>query len=141
MFSKSRNLHRRMKITKEARNLSRQLFQMSLTDGRLDRAKVNSLVQSVIAEKPRHYQGGLEAYQRLLRLEMEKRHAVIESAAPLGDGTANAIVSSLKQKYGEDLTTEFSVNPELIGGMRIKIGSDVWDGSVRQRLSKLQSLL
>ncbi len=130
-----------MKITKEARNLSRQLFQLSLTDGRLDRAKVNSLVQSVLAEKPRHYQGALEAYQRLMRLEMEKRHAVIESAAPLNDGTANAIVSSLKQKYGDDLTIEFSVNPELIGGMRIKIGSDVWDGSVRQRLSKLENQL
>ena len=130
-----------MKITKEARNLSRQLFQLSLTDGRIDRAKVNSLVQSVLTEKPRHYLGGLEAYQRLLRLEMERRHAVIESAAPLGEGTANAIVSSLKQKYGEDLTTEFAVNPELIGGMRIKIGSDVWDGSVRQRLARLQNQL
>ncbi len=130
-----------MKITKEARNLSRQLFQLSLTDGPLDRAKVNSLVQSVITEKPRHYQGALEAYQRLLRLEMDRRHALIESAAPLGEGTANAIVSSLKQKYGEDLTTEFSVNPELIGGMRIKIGSDVWDGTVRQRLTRLQNLL
>ena len=130
-----------MKITKEARNLSRQLFRLSLTDDRIDRAKVSSLVQSMLAEKPRHYQGALEAYQRLLRLEMEKRHATIESAAPLNDGTASAIVSSLKQKYGEDLTTEFSVNPELIGGMRIKIGSDVWDGSVRQRLTHLQSQL
>ena len=130
-----------MKITKEARNLSRQLFRLSLTNDRIDRAKVSSLVQSVIAEKPRHYQGALEAYQRLLRLEMEKRHAVIESATPLNDGTAAAIVSSLKQKYGEDLTTEFTVNQELIGGMRIKIGSDVWDGSVRQRLSKLQNQL
>ena len=59
----------------------------------------------------------------------------------MNDGTANSIVSSLKQKYGEDLTTEFSVNPELIGGMRIKIGSDVWDGSVRQRLAHLQNQL
>lgn len=130
-----------MKITKEARNLSRKLFRLSLTDDRLDRAKVSSLVQSVLTEKPRHYQGALESYQRLLRLEMEKRHAVIESATALNDGTANAIVSSLKQKYGDDLTTEFSVNPELIGGMRIKIGSDVWDGSVRQRLAHLQNQL
>jgi F-type H+-transporting ATPase subunit delta len=130
-----------MKITKEARTLSRQLFRLSLTDDRIDRAKVSSLVQSVLTEKPRHYQAALEAYKRLLRLEIEKRHAVIESATPLNDGTASAIVSSLKQKYGEDLTTEFSVNPELIGGMRIKIGSDVWDGTVRQRLTHLQNQL
>ena len=127
-----------MKITKDARKLSRQLLRLSLTDNRIDRAKVSSLVQSVLTEKPRHYVGALEAFQRLLRLEIEKRHAVIESAAPLSEGTASAVVSGLKEKYGDDVTTEFKVNPELIGGMRIKLGSDVWDGSVRERLARLQ---
>ena len=130
-----------MKITKEARKLSRQLFRLSLTDNRIDRAKVSSLVQSVLAEKPRHYLGGLEAFERLLRLEMDKRHATIESAAPLSEQTSSAVVANLKQKYGDDLTTEFRVNPELIGGMRIKVGSDVWDGSVRERLARLQEQL
>ncbi len=127
-----------MKITKEARKLSRQLFRLSLTDNKIDRAKVSSLVQSILTEKPRHYLGALEAYQRLLRLEMAKHHATIESAAQLSEQTTSAVVSNLKQKYGDELTTEFRVNPELIGGMRIKVGSDVWDGSVRQRLAHLQ---
>lgn len=127
-----------MKITKEARQLARQLFRLSLTDHRIDRAKVNSLVQSVITKKPRHYVGALESFQRLLRLEMDKHHAVIESATPLSEGTSASIVQNLQQKYGQDLTTEFKVNPELIGGMRIKIGSDVFDGSVRSRLALLQ---
>ena len=127
-----------MRISKEARQLSRQLFRLSLTDHRIDRAKVNSVVQAMITEKPRHYMGALEAFQRLLRLEMAKHHAVIESATPLNDGTSASIVENLKQKYGQDLTTEFKVNPELIGGMRIKIGSDVFDGSVKSRLERLQ---
>ena len=126
-----------MKITKDARKLSRQLFRLSLTDNRIDRAKVASLVQSILTEKPRHYLGGLEAFQRLLRLELDKRHATIESATALSEQTSSAVLDNLKQKYGDDLTTEFRVNPELIGGMRIKVGSDVWDGSVRQRLSHL----
>ena len=127
-----------MRISKEARQLSRQLFRLSLTDHKIDRAKVNSLVQSMLTQKPRHYLGALESFQRLLRLEIAKHHAVIESAAPLNDGTAASIVENLKHKYGEDLTTEFQVNPELIGGMRIKIGSDVFDGSVKSRLARLQ---
>jgi F-type H+-transporting ATPase subunit delta len=127
-----------MKITKEARQLSRQLFRLSLTDNRLDRAKVTSIVQTVLTQKPRHYMGALEAYQRLLRLEIDKRHAVIESAGPLSDQTSSSVVDSLKDKYGSDLTVEFKVNPELIGGMRIRVGSDVLDGSVRSRLAKLQ---
>jgi F-type H+-transporting ATPase subunit delta len=127
-----------MKITKEARQLSRQLFRLSLTDNRLDRAKVTAIVQTVLTQKPRHYLGALEAYQRLLRLEIDKRHAVIESASSLSQATSSSVVDSLKQKHGDDLTVEFKVNPELIAGMRIRVGSDVLDGSVRSRLARLQ---
>jgi F-type H+-transporting ATPase subunit delta len=127
-----------MKITKEARQLSRQLFRLSLTDNRLDRAKVTSIVDTVLTKKPRHYMGALEAYQRLLRLEIAKRHAVIESASSLSETTSASVVDSLKQKYGADLTVEFKVNPELIAGMRVRVGSDVLDGSVRSRLARLQ---
>lgn len=127
-----------MKITKEARQLSRQLFRLSFTENKLDRVKVTSIVQTVLAEKPRHYLGALEAYQRLLRLEIAKRHAVIESANSLSGPISSSIVNSLKQKYGDDVTTEFKVNPDLIAGVRIRIGSDVVDGSVRSRLIRLQ---
>lgn len=127
-----------MKTTKEARQLARQLFRSSLSEGKIDREKVSSLVNSVLAEKPRHYLGALEAFQKLLRLELSKRHAVIESAMPLPSSTAESIAQNLRQKYGSDLTTEFSVNADLIGGMRVKIGSDVWDGSVREKLNHLQ---
>ena len=48
---------------------------------------------------------------------------------------------NLKRKYGADLTTQFVVNPELLGGMRIRVGSDVWDSSVRNRLQRLQQQL
>lgn len=130
-----------MKITKEARQLSRKLLRMSLTDEKLDRAKVNAVVQTVIAEKPRHYLGALQTYQRLVRLELAKHHVVVESATPLSEATSSSILSNLKQKYGDDLTSEFTINPDLIGGMRIKLGSDVWDGSVRTRLQNLNDKL
>ena len=130
-----------MKITKEARALSRQLFRLSLTDDKVDRSKVNSVVQAIIAQKPRHYLGALDQYQRLIRLELAKRHVVVESATPLSEQTSSSVLDNLKQKYGHDLTSEFIVNPDLIGGMRIKLGSDVWDGSVRARLNSLQGKL
>ena len=127
-----------MKISKEARRLSGQLFRLSLSEGRLDRAKVSSVVQAVIKDKPRHYLGALESFQRLVRLEIAKRHAVIESASALSPETSQTVVDNLKQKYGQDITTDFVINPDLIGGMRVKIGSDVFDGSVRNRLALLQ---
>jgi len=96
------------------------------------------MVQTVINEKPRHYVDVLKDYQRLVRLEIEKRHAVVESATPLNRALGDQIVSGLRARYGDDITTEFRTNPELIGGLRIKIGNNVFDGSVRNRINRLQ---
>lgn len=130
-----------MKINKEIRQLARQLLRASFTDGQLDRGKISSLVQSLIARKPRHHLAILENYKRLIRLEVEKRHAQIESAAELTSETRSRILKNLRQKYSKDLMTEFVVNPQLLGGMRVRIGSDVWDGTVRNRLERLKQQL
>lgn len=130
-----------MKISKEARKVSREMFRNSFTSSKLDEEKISEMVQSVIAKKPRHFVDMLKDYQRLLKLEVDKRHAVIESATPLNRSMGDQIVSNLKARYGDDLSTEFRTNPELLGGLRIKIGSDVWDGSVKSRLNQLQEQL
>jgi F-type H+-transporting ATPase subunit delta len=127
-----------MKVSKEARKLSRQLLQRSFTDGRLDSAKVKAVVEQVVASKPRDYFGALKNFHRLVRLELDKRHAIVESAAPLNYSTSWEISQTLKERHGSDVTTEFKVNPELLGGLRIKLGSTVWDGSIQTRLAKLE---
>jgi F-type H+-transporting ATPase subunit delta len=130
-----------MKINKETRQLSKQLLRASFTDGQLDAGRISSLLKSLIEKKPRHYIQVLEAYQRLLRLEVEKRTATIETATELSADAGQQIVSNLKRRYGNDLTARFVVNPDLLGGMRIRVGSDVWDSSVRNRLQRLQQQL
>ena len=130
-----------MKINKEIRRLSREMLRASFTDGQLDPGRIASLVDSMIARKPRNYIGVLKNYRRLLRIEVEKRRARIETASEVDRETSSRLVANLKKKYGSDLATEFVVNPQLLGGMRIRVGSDVWDGSVRNRLERLQQQL
>ena len=130
-----------MKINKEIRQLAREMLRASFTDGQLDRGKIASLVQSLITKRPRHFMDVLQYFKRLLRLEIEKRHARIESATQLAPEAAVDIVARLKRKYRENLTTEFVVDPTLLGGVRVRVGSDVWDGTVRNRLERLQQQL
>ena len=130
-----------MKINKEIRQLSREMLRASFTDGQLDAGRTRSLVDSLIAKKPRNYIDVLENYRRLLQLELEKRRARVETASELDSTTSSELVANLKKKYGSDLTAEFIVNPELLGGMRVRVGSDVWDGTVRNRLEQLERQL
>jgi F-type H+-transporting ATPase subunit delta len=130
-----------MKINREIRQRSREMLRASFTDGQLDPGRIRSLVDSLIAKKTRNYIEVLKNYRRLLRLELEKRQATIETASEVDPATTSELVANLKKKYGSDLTTEFVVDPAVLGGMRIRVGSDVWDGTVRNRLERLQQEL
>ena len=130
-----------MKVPKEARKLSRSLFRASFTGGRLDGARVSAVLKSVAENPPRHAVSVLKNYERLVRMELHRRHASIESATPLEPAAAGRLLGDLRQRFGEDITHELKVNPALIGGVRIQLGSDVWDGSIHGRLELLRSKL
>ena len=126
-----------MKLTKETRKLSKALLRESFTNGLLDAAKVQQVADTVIRAKPRNTLGVLREFARLIRLEAAKRHATIESAQELDSGDKTAITNTIHRKYGADVTTDYKTNSALIGGLRIQVGSNVLDSSVRSLLDRL----
>jgi len=126
-----------MKISKQARRDAKALFQGCLTNGVLDEGKVRTVVQKVLAAKPRGYMGMLQHFQRLVKLDIDRRTALIESALPLSSAQQTDLTSMLSRRYGQGLQLSFSHNPSLLGGVRIKVGSDVIDGTIHGRLNRL----
>ena len=126
-----------MKITKVANSTARRIFRMCQTDGRLNEENLLKCIRKLAADKPRDYRGILFALKRLLRLELERRHVVVESATDLDAASRERVTTGLADKYGADLTYEFRVNPELLGGLKVRVGNDVFDGSVKGRLARL----
>lgn len=128
-----------MKISKEARRTSRQLFRVCFVNGQLDESRVRTVMAAVVEKKPRSYVAILESFARQLRSELEKRRAIVESATELDSGLRQQLQTSLNAKYGRELTLEFVIKPDLLGGVRVRVGSDVWDGSVKARLENLKA--
>ncbi len=127
-----------MKITKQSRRDAKELFRTCVNNGALDENRVRQAVQAVVTQKPRGYVAILSHFQRLVKLELERRQARVESAVPLSDEEKTAVTGNLAWKYGQGLDISFALNPDLLGGLRIKVGSDVYDGSVRARLNALR---
>jgi len=127
-----------VKISKQARRDAKQLFNSCKAGGILDEVRVRQVVGAVIAQKPRGYVGILSHFQRLVKLDIERRSATVESAVAVSDALVQSVKANLAQRYGAGLSVSFAVNPALIGGLRVKIGCDVFDGSVRGRLAALE---
>ena len=128
-----------MKTSKQARRDAKQLIKACRVAGALDEAKVRQVVQQVIASKPRGYVATLSHFQRLVKLDLDQRTARVESPVPLTEPQQGAIKSNLARRYAGDLIFDFVQNAELIGGLRVQVGSDVFDGSVQARLAELES--
>jgi F-type H+-transporting ATPase subunit delta len=127
-----------MKISKLERREAKELFRTCQVNGLMDENRVRRTVQTVLSQKPRGYLSILTQFQRLVKLDQERRSARVESAVVLSAAEQNEVLNSLSQKYGPGLNIAFAQNAALIGGLRIQVGSDVYDGSVRGRLERLR---
>ncbi len=126
-----------MKISKQARREAKQLFRSCQVDGQLDANRVRQAVQLLTEKKPRGYLGILHHLHRLVKLDEASRSARVESAVALSEAQQQSVRTSLGRLKNGEVTVEFSENTGLIGGMRVKIGDDVFDGSVKTRLASL----
>ena len=127
-----------MKVSKQARREAKDLFRSCLENGVLQESRVRLAVKRVLEEKPRGYFAILGHFQRLVKLEVERRTARIESAESLAPDLQTSVRAALVQAYGSPLAISFAQNPALIGGRRVQVGSDVYDGTIQARLAGLQ---
>ena len=127
-----------MKTNRQTLREAKQLFRLCVVGGSLDDTRVRQVVEKVIAAgRP----GGLKVlslFQRLVRLRREAHSAKVESASPLSGDVQAQIETELTRMYGPGLSLSYGSNPALLSGVRITVGSDVYDGSVKGRLTELE---
>ena len=76
-----------------------------------------------------------------LRGETGPQAADITSAIELGDDAQEQIRQRLTKQYGEDLVFSFDVDPSLMGGLRIRVGDQLIDNTVANRLMALREVV
>jgi F-type H+-transporting ATPase subunit delta len=127
-----------MTVSKQAKREARELFRCCQVNGLMDEDRARTAVRRVLETRPRGYLGILSHFQRLARFELQRRTACIETPIALPPEVQATIQAGLARAYGPGLYTSVAPNPGLLGGLRIKVGSDVYDGSIKARLAALE---
>ncbi len=118
------------------------------------RAVIEVLAQAGVGQTVRNFVGVVAQHRRLFALpdmiraflaELARRRgeetARVISARPLADEQEKAVIESLRKAMGAKVAVDFSVDPALIGGLVVQVGSRMIDSSVRTRLQKLQQAM
>jgi|DewCreStandDraft_2_1066082.scaffolds.fasta_scaffold01567_16 F-type H+-transporting ATPase subunit delta len=83
----------------------------------------------------------VRAYRQLRDREARRVRVEVQSAVPLGEAYLERIAGQLRDIFRLEPLVTNRVEPELLGGLVVRIGDWVFDGSVRSRLSKLEKEL
>jgi len=130
-----------MKIDRHSRLTAKKVLLAARNgDGSVDEAKIRDLVSTIVEYKPRNYLAILTYLTRLIELAIEENTVRVESAAPLADKGAS-VFAELERRYGRAAVTVYEENPKLLGGLKIRRGNNIWDGSLSGRLDRLQQAL
>ena len=127
-----------MKISRQAQREAKQLFQACHAEGNLNDDRTRETVKLLLEKKPRDFVAVLSHLHRLIKLDVQRRTADVQSAVALNENQQADVRENLSKLYGNNLNYTFTENGELLAGMRVKVGSDVFDGSVRTRLTNLE---
>jgi F0F1-type ATP synthase delta subunit len=130
-----------MTATKESRAHARRLFDACMVNGVLDTQRVRELVSSFLSRRPPRCLPVLNEFYRLVRLQVEASRVIVESAVALSHVVQDKIAACVKRCVADACSVDFVVCADLIAGGRVRIGSDVYEANVRERLERLQRSL
>ena len=105
-------------------------------------SKVSNLLQAVIEN------GRLAAlpeiatqFKALVNAQSGSSDAIVYSAFPIDDAALADVVAALEKRFARKLNARVAVDPELIGGIRVVVGDEVLDTSVKARLEQMKVAL
>lgn len=80
-------------------------------------------------------------YQGLLDIKLNRIRAGVTLARPADEGLRRSIQVQLARQLGKEIIPSFSVDPAILGGVVVRVGERIHDGSVRRRMTKLRRQL
>jgi F-type H+-transporting ATPase subunit delta len=128
-----------MDLDKKTRRFARSLFKLSLEDGRVSESRVSEILAWVGQQRPRQATALLREYLRLITTEINRGIARVEHAGDLSPDSLRQISASFSQRYGRPIEATSTINPDLIAGLKIRIGCDVYENSIASQLAALES--
>lgn len=124
---------------KEAKEIARHLYNLFERHSHGDQSRiVDGFVSFLRAERFLGHAGKIIAEFETYAHEREKKQVVvIESTKPLALEIKKSIAADMHAALGRELILEEKVRPELIGGIRLRVGDKIVDASIKRKLKQI----
>ena len=129
-----------MKQDKRIHRLAKKLTEFAKDErGMVTSERVTEVLEGLRKAKHRHHLLLLRTFQKLIRRAVSEQTAQVQTATQLSDEAVSGLEQKFSNLYGRPIIAEVSINPTLIGGVRVRVGDDVYDETVAGRLERLSA--
>ena len=128
-----------MRSDKKTKLLAKQLFKLSLVNGQVSAEQVAGILGYIEKSAPRHPLALLKLYHRAIVNETAKSRAIVEHAGLVSAAALQLVESAMSRKYQRPVIATAQPNPKLLAGLRVRVGSDVYESTVAGQLAALSS--
>jgi F-type H+-transporting ATPase subunit delta len=108
----------------------------TLLGGRVHPVTERLVTRLVTAPRGRSLENGIESLSKLAAARRNRVVAEVVSAVPLSDQQKERLGTALARIYGRKVHLNMDVDPEVLGGVRVRIGGEIINGSVADRLDE-----
>ncbi|MFD8823613.1 F0F1 ATP synthase subunit delta [Streptomyces sp. NPDC059605] len=108
----------------------------SLLGGKARPATERVIARLVTQPRGRSLEAGLESLSKLAAERRERMVAVVTSAVPLSDRQKQRLGAALTKIYGRPMHLNLDVDPAVLGGIAVRVGDEVIDGTIAERLEE-----
>ncbi|PRH79718.1 F0F1 ATP synthase subunit delta [Streptomyces solincola] len=112
-----------------------------LLGGRANPVTERLVARLVTAPRGRSLEAGLESLSKLAAARRDRMVAVVTSAVPLSEGQKQRLGAALAALYGRPMHLNLDVDPQVLGGIQVRVGDELIDGSVASRLDEAERRL
>ena len=119
----------------------RQELVRGLLDGKVDVVTVRLAELAVAGFGGRNFTASLSRLVELAAERRQRRVAYVTVASPLSEADEERLTATLARIYGQQVSLKVAVVPEVLGGISIQIGHDLYDGTVLRRLNQARTAL
>jgi F-type H+-transporting ATPase subunit delta len=113
----------------------------SLLEGKAKPATIRLVELALTGFGGRNFDTGLTRLVELAAARREATVAYVVAAVAPTESEERQLVDRLSRMYGRQISLKVEVRPEIIGGISVRVGSDLYDGTVRRRLSEARAAL
>ncbi|MET7836191.1 F0F1 ATP synthase subunit delta [Micromonospora sediminicola] len=112
-----------------------------LLDGKARPVTVRLVEAALAGFGGRSFIGALTRLVELAADRRDRQVAYVTVAAPLTDEEERRLGARLSEMYGREVSVKQTVDPDVLGGVRVRVGSDLYDGTVLRRLNETRNAL